>query len=639
MQQDHDRPTAEHSHGAGARLDAKAHRILKAGLNELLLLTDGLEFGPLPSEKHPLPLARAVCGRTPSPQQARDDVRPRADSDSVSVLENALVLLELYESNQDDMRELVPEDMPFLGDCFRSKRLNGWIAVLGDGDRGAIESAVNDRWQFAFLSGPGRPTGLYLLLNMLARYAFVYGRIPGGDIHAMGHFIEDHCPGLLVCHGAMSDLELTLSLAAMKLGLPAVVPPDYPFPLGRTLAADTLETISDAVVGFANIRRRLSTPEVPGYPDYCDPENQKEKIEPAVTWGDTDESFYLVRKGTVEHPGVEVCGRPDSALGITVTIEGQPLDAFDLSFIERTIAVAPSMMSGLGVQYADGRLVVDLADGLTLDPQRIGEVLLAAVRHEFPKLTKVHVEVNFDRKQLQEMIEGVRQEKLARQGEIDRTAVHLDGMYKMMVQMYRLPAKARVWRGKAMIFAFLTEEQLQSFEMKFFQHRTGGAYGLCHSMGGGKVVVSCYRGNRTAEFGHMLVHETSHGFIYRYKTPTRLPSWVNEGMADYIGQAMVPASEAVARREKQAIERMQITRNLGGDFFSLSHNISFSQYGIASSLTAFMIRTNKAAYVRFIEEMKEGVPWDEALKNCYDVTPEELVSFYGRAFGVPDLKP
>ena len=410
---------ANHSHGEGLRLEEPGRGILTSGLRELCRMTEGMAFREFPSETYPLPLVRAVYRTVPSPEEVRRDVLVRAESDPVSVLEHALVLVELYESNQDDAAEEILEDMPLVRECFRSKRLNGWVATLGHGDRAAMASAVNARWQFKFVDGPPRPTGLYVLLNMLARYAFVYGRTAAGDAHAMAHFVEDHCPGLLVCTGKMTDLELTLSLAAMKLGVPAVVPSNYPLPLGRKIAADSPEEIAEAVVGFANIRRRLTTPDIPAYPDYCDAENQKETFEPVTVWGDTPESFLVVRKGPVPETGIDVRGAPGGPIGVTVTLDGEPLDALDRTFIERTIARTPSMIRGVNALYGEDRFAVQLAEGVRLDPRQLGEVLMAAVRREFPKLKAVHVTLDFDPASLVATADDVRLEKIARQQEID----------------------------------------------------------------------------------------------------------------------------------------------------------------------------------------------------------------------------
>ncbi len=222
----HDHAHGPHTHGAGIRLEPQVKAILQRGLTELLRLSEGLSFSPLPSARYPSPLARLAYRTMPDVQTVQADVRARLDSDPVSVLEPALALLELCECNQPDMAEQILEDMNFIRACFAGKRCNGWVCVIGDTDRAEIESTVNNQWQFKFFSGPSRATNVYVLLNMLARYAYVYGRIPFGDAHAASHFVEDHTPGLLICRGKMSDLELTLSLAAMKMGVPAIVPAD-----------------------------------------------------------------------------------------------------------------------------------------------------------------------------------------------------------------------------------------------------------------------------------------------------------------------------------------------------------------------------------------------------------------------------
>jgi hypothetical protein len=135
----------------------------------------------------------------------------------------------------------------------------------------------------------------------------------------------------------------------------------------------------------------------------------------------------------------------------------------------------------------------------------------------------------------------------------------------------------------------------------------------------------------------MLVHETSHGFIHRYKTKAQLPNWVDEGMADLIGAEMVPASNAVKNRELKAIQDLAGQRSLGG--MLKAERIEGWQYGVASNLNRFLLQSNRQNYVRFIESLKDGVKWEEALKDAYRATPEELLTEYGRRINVPDLRP
>jgi hypothetical protein len=409
----------DHSHHHGIGLSQEARAILKQGLTELLQITQGLGFRPIVSERFPLPLALAVYGEIPDPERVRDDVRARIETDPLNLLEVGLVLLELYACNQPGTPESVPDDDAFLAQVFASKRLNGWISFLGDADVTEAQAALNIRWQFKFIGADERCTGVYSLLNALARYAFVYGRVPFGDTHLLGHFIEDFTSGLIVCRGKLNDLESTLSLAAMRIGVPAVTPPDYPFQLGRQVHAATLDEVVDAVAVFPSIRRLLDHPDLPPLPDYLDPGEADVRFEPAATWGDTPESFYLLRKGQVEVSGVDVLGSPSGPMGVLLTVHAEPLDAFDRRYVELRAARVFTKMRGVLAKHASGRLVLALAPGLNLPPKQIGESLIAAVRNEFPKIAKLRAEVIFDRDRLNAMAVDVAAERTRREREIE----------------------------------------------------------------------------------------------------------------------------------------------------------------------------------------------------------------------------
>ena len=393
--------------------------VLSRGLGRLQQLSGGLEFGPLVSERYPLPVAAAVYGETPDPAAVRADVEERLETDPVAALESALVLLELFECNQAGVGETVPDDDAFLSLAFRSKRLNGWMALLGEADGDETAEAVNARWRFDLIGGPDRPGALYVLLNMLCRYGFVYGRIPPGDSHEMCHFIEDFTPGVVICRGTMTDLELTLSLAAMKLGVPAIVASDYPFPLGRRAVADSLAEVVENIVVFPNVRKLLDCPELPELPGYLDAENIEEEFEAATVWGDTEESFYVLRKGEVGAAGhVEVAGEPSGPLGVVLTASAEPLDAFDRQYIEGRAVGVLSRIKGVRAGINEGRLIIELAAGVELPPERIGEALIAAIRHEFPRIGKISARVIFEREALAAEVGAVRAGQQKRSKEI-----------------------------------------------------------------------------------------------------------------------------------------------------------------------------------------------------------------------------
>ena len=218
----------------------------------------------------------------------------------------------------------------------------------------------------------------------------------------------------------------------------------------------------------------------------------------------------------------------------------------------------------------------------------------------------------------------------------------LDRMYSWMQTTYGISQNEKVWRGKASVFAFVHEEEFAAFERRFMKNQPQpGTAGLCHYDSDRNVCIAVHQGTSADYFGVVLVHETSHGFIHCYKTPVRVPSWVNEGMAEVIASLMVPSSKGVQSKEKKFLQALQSVPEprLGKEFFEVNKNIPFNRYGGASSMTRFLLQTDQQKYVRFINLLKEGMPWEEALAASYNATKEQLVASYGRWLGVPQLRP
>jgi len=218
----------------------------------------------------------------------------------------------------------------------------------------------------------------------------------------------------------------------------------------------------------------------------------------------------------------------------------------------------------------------------------------------------------------------------------------LDRMYEYMQQTYGVDPEKQVWRGKASIFAFVRQEEFVAFERQFMENNPQeGTAGLCHSDSRRNIVIAVHQGTSADYFGVVLVHETSHGFIHCFQTPERVPSWVNEGMAEVIASLMVPTSKGVQRKEERFLEKIRNfpQPRLGEEFFATDQNIPFDRYGGATSMTRFLLKTDQRKYVKFIKLLKEGMPWEEALTQSYNATKEQLVSAYGAWVGVPALRP
>ncbi|HYO10717.1 MAG TPA: hypothetical protein VER17_17260 [Tepidisphaeraceae bacterium] len=223
------------------------------------------------------------------------------------------------------------------------------------------------------------------------------------------------------------------------------------------------------------------------------------------------------------------------------------------------------------------------------------------------------------------------------QSEAQKLVMTLDRMYARLAQLFGVPPTENIWHGKALVFVFSREEDYLKFEVKMHNTVAAGSAGMCHAYGSGAVHIAFYRQPNEADFAHVLVHESVHGFLHRYRSPVEVPSWLNEGLAEAIASDLVPRKGLAQSSLADARQDLQTRKSLG-KFFDAESLVAW-QYPVARTLTEFMIRQNKQGYVEFLNAIKDNVPWDQALQAKYGVTPEQLLAAYGQSLGVAGLKP
>ena len=215
----------------------------------------------------------------------------------------------------------------------------------------------------------------------------------------------------------------------------------------------------------------------------------------------------------------------------------------------------------------------------------------------------------------------------------------LDKMNEALGQSFGFPPGHNVWRGKAVVAVFVTEAAFAEFERAIMDNdNSSGAQGLCHQVSDGRVVVACYRGDSPEFLGAVLVHETAHGYMHRYKSTTHIPVWLNEGIADWIAGVAVPSSPEITRRQQEAAGLLKQSGTFGKQFFE-ADRLERWQYGAGSAIVQQMIQANPQLFQLFFNGIKEGLTWQDSLMRAYGMTPEELARGYGRTIGVPGLTP
>ncbi len=213
----------------------------------------------------------------------------------------------------------------------------------------------------------------------------------------------------------------------------------------------------------------------------------------------------------------------------------------------------------------------------------------------------------------------------------------LDAMYVMLTGMFQLPKGVNIFRGKAVVFCFSSLEARARFEHRFLNGDPRGTAGKCYQVSNGDVIISAHLGSDLDFFGHVLVHETAHGVIHRYLSSVRVPSWLNEGIADWVAMKIVPRCKETQRRQKAAAQRLRRTGTLEGMFFADA--IEAWQYGAASAIVQLLIELDNRRFGAFFEAIKRGTDWVDALQTTYGMTVTDLCALYAKRLGIPLLRP
>ena len=213
--------------------------------------------------------------------------------------------------------------------------------------------------------------------------------------------------------------------------------------------------------------------------------------------------------------------------------------------------------------------------------------------------------------------------------EVDGYITYLDAMYREMCKAFGLSPDKNIWCGKCVVVAFGRRQDFLLFESKLMDtFDTADVQGLCHQFGDGTVIFAGYKGDNDF-FGHVLVHETSHGFVHRYMTTARAPSWLNEGMADWLANVIVKGDKIPTRQRQSALLVKQ--ENGWGSFLS-AERIDGKHYGAASVLVEILVALDKGSqFKRFFDGIKEGKPADESLKDSFGISYQDLTILYAKA--------
>ncbi len=215
-------------------------------------------------------------------------------------------------------------------------------------------------------------------------------------------------------------------------------------------------------------------------------------------------------------------------------------------------------------------------------------------------------------------------------GETKELARRMDAMYETVANMFALPVGLNIFHGKAVVIVSASDEHYRSIEMAAFNSMPPpGAIGLCH-MVGPKVVVSANKSADENRFIATLVHEASHGFMHRYGSPARLPSWADEGYAEYVAAESFPDSTTKADRKPQGLKWLRDENNHVLDVLHMNYEdgswpgADAIGYAIGYLAVDFLVQTKGETFREWVKDVKAGIPWEEAMQKRFGWSGAQL---------------
>ena len=175
---------------------------------------------------------------------------------------------------------------------------------------------------------------------------------------------------------------------------------------------------------------------------------------------------------------------------------------------------------------------------------------------------------------------------------------------------------------------FLVRNRTELAKISTFVDRQVGGY---YSQSPFGVHAALIRG----EGNHVLFHEYAHHFMYQY-FPSHYPGWFTEGFAEYFATANVDKASKVTMgyfspSRMYALNQM---RWVGMDVLLSAKPRDLtgpqrSTYYAQSWLLTHYIVTDPArlrAFAGYVEALRTGTGWQEALQTHFGLTPEQLRS-------------
>lgn len=212
--------------------------------------------------------------------------------------------------------------------------------------------------------------------------------------------------------------------------------------------------------------------------------------------------------------------------------------------------------------------------------------------------------------------------------EFDFLKRNVELAYAVVARQFNMSPRDNIFVGKLPIYMFSTKGTFLKFGTNVdripMSRFMGGYYrGSEEGIGHMAMPKPDIKNGDVAEaermWGYILVHEFTHAFVARYRTNRKVPTWINEGLAEVIASRAFPDKD----RSRDARWAARYDDSIADIFDDDIPKTSY-QYPVMQTLVELLLADNPRGFLNMFNAIKDGTEPREALAKSFRTDYVEL---------------
>lgn len=207
-------------------------------------------------------------------------------------------------------------------------------------------------------------------------------------------------------------------------------------------------------------------------------------------------------------------------------------------------------------------------------------------------------------------------------------AVWCEAMYDELSSIFGVPEDRHVFPGKCLVFCLRSQSRFLKAAKILDNYNAINALGYTSTDPNGHTHVVVFRQGGSPvgrdAFASTLVHEGVHAFVHLYRGQGRIPTWLNEGLANVVAEEVLddrcPNAETATAAALAFVRRDLPLSMIMAEDGMLDPRV----YPLAHSLVAFLMDQKSGAFSGLIDDIKASMSMEQALKKRYDWSLEQF---------------